>query len=336
MITKFKATNFTVFSDIEIPFSPGINIFIGKNGTGKTHLLKAVYSATAQIDKKVDRTFDQKLSGVFLPNTIGRLVHRSKGRHSGKIIVYRRDEGDTKDRSISCEITTLNKAIVKSQMWYTDKGIESVFIPVKDMLANAPGFRSLYVQKKLTFEEVYCDIIDKAFIPIARGKVAERETLLTILKTAMSGRVVEKNETFYLKNTAGELEFSLLAEGYRKLGLLYRLIQNETLTRGSMLFWDEPEANLNPQLSQVVVRIIIELQRMGVQVFISTHDYVLLKEFENAATEEDDIEYHVLFEKDGAICHNSTNKLSELSPNSIDDTFARLLDLEISRDLADL
>ena len=43
-----------------------------------------------------------------------------------------------------------------------------------------------------------------------------------------------------------------------------------------------------------------------------------------------------MIERDGAICHNSTNKLSELSPNSIDDTFARLLDLEITRDLADL
>ena len=36
MITKFKAHDFTAFSDLQLQFSPGINILIGENGTGKT------------------------------------------------------------------------------------------------------------------------------------------------------------------------------------------------------------------------------------------------------------------------------------------------------------
>lgn len=338
MITRFKATNFTVFTDIDITFSPGINIIIGKNGTGKTHLMKAIYAACSLIDKRVDRTFDQKLNGVFMPNSIGRLVHRSKGCNSGSITVYRRNEGEMRDRSISCSLTTLNKTEIKSNGWSEDTRSEAVFIPVKDMLANAPGFRSLFSRKELAYEEIYLDIIDKAFLPVARGKLTpERERLLGILNKAISGKVVEKNETFYLKNRAGELEFALLAEGFRKLGLLYRLIQNETLTRGSILFWDEPEANLNPHLSQTVVRILLELQKTGTQIFIATHDYILLKEFELAAKEENEILYHVLYHNENdVIKHISTPDRDSLSPNAIDETYARILDDEIQKGLKGL
>lgn len=44
------------------------------------------------------------------------------------------------------------------------------------MLANAPGFRALYSQKEVSYEEVYPDIIDKAFLPIPRGKQDDKIT----------------------------------------------------------------------------------------------------------------------------------------------------------------
>lgn len=338
MIKGFNARNFTVFTDLNVSFSPGINIFVGQNGTGKTHLMKAVYSACCLIDKKIDIPLDRKMYNVFLPNSIGRLVHRSIGRNSGEIKISRISANETKERTISLTITTLNKAEVKQSGWSQDDNVEAVFIPVKDMLANAPGFRSLFVQKKLAFEEIYLDIIDKAFVPIARGKLSpEREKLLRLLSGAMSGKVIEKNETFYLKNKSGELEFPLLAEGFRKLGLVYRLIQNETLTHGSMLFWDEPEANLNPSLARTVVKILIELSRMGVQVFVSTHDYILLKEFQLASTQNDKILYHVLYrDNNGNVMHNSTSDVDELSPNAIDAAYARILDDEIQMSLSAL
>jgi hypothetical protein len=53
-----------------------------------------------------------------------------------------------------------------------------------------------------------------------------------------------------LSNKQGE--FILLAEGFRKLGLLWLLLQNGTLLNGSVLFWDEPETNLNPKTMQTV------------------------------------------------------------------------------------
>jgi len=55
MIDKLSLKNFTVFSDCEIDFSPGVNVIIGGNGTGKTHLLKSLYCLLAW-----DRDLKQK------------------------------------------------------------------------------------------------------------------------------------------------------------------------------------------------------------------------------------------------------------------------------------
>lgn len=336
MITRFKADSFTIFTDIDISFSPGINIIIGENGTGKTHLMKAMYSACSIIGKNIDRTLAQKVNAVFMPDSIGRLVHRTKGRSSGEFTVYRKKEEEAKERSITLRLTTLGKAEQKSVNWHEDTNPEVTFIPVKDMLANAPGFRSLFSSKVLPYEEVYLDILDKAFMPVSKGLSKEREKLLKHLQTAMDGKVVNKDEKFYLKNKSGNLEFPLLAEGFRKLGLLYLLIQNESLIKGSVLFWDEPEANLNPKLSSAVVNILLELQRMGVQLFITTHDYVLLKEFDLAATSSDNVLYHTLYKESGSVRCASTGTMNEITPNAIDDTFAKLLDSEIQKGLSDL
>jgi recombinational DNA repair ATPase RecF len=89
-LTKIFLENFTVFNKIEIKFMPGINVFIGENGTGKTHVMKLLYSAcqAAQIQATaVD--FPQKIVKVFRPDdfNIGRLVSRSVGNGSSKVHV---------------------------------------------------------------------------------------------------------------------------------------------------------------------------------------------------------------------------------------------------------
>lgn len=51
-----------------------------------------------------------------------------------------------------------------TKLWM-EEPFASVFIPVNDMMANAPGFRSMFAMRNLHFEEVYLDIIDHAFLP---------------------------------------------------------------------------------------------------------------------------------------------------------------------------
>lgn len=343
MIEKIRFVKFTAFKELEIPFARGINILVGENGTGKTHILKALYAA-CEITRS-QGSLAEKANKVFLPSgeQIGRLVKRAKVSTKGFFEVSRRLSlsQSLRTRSLNIKLTlsshtkTPDKAKITGHLssWMENK-LESVYIPVKDMLENAPGFRSLYNLRNIHFEEVYSDIIDRAFLGSLKGPAdIKRKRLLEILQQSMEGKVSAKNEEFFLKNKDGELEFTLLAEGIRKLALLWILIQNGTLTKGSVLCWDEPETNLNPKLMKTVVEILVELQRMGVQIFLTTHDYVILKEFDLQTNKDDDISFHSLYRKDGEIHVSSTKKYLDIHPNAIDDTFGDLINREIGRSM---
>jgi ABC-type lipoprotein export system ATPase subunit len=343
MIEKIKFENFTAFKKLEVNFSPGINIFIGENGTGKTHILKAIYSACDITKSK--KSFAEKITKVFLPSgeQTGRLAKRSAGSIQGYVEVQRHIEEADKSINIRLSLSNHTKSFEKATVsgahkQWIEKPLESVYIPVKDMMANAPGFRSLYSLRNIHFEEVYADIIDRVFLGSLKGPTdSTRKKLLEILQRSMDGKVLSKNEEFFLKSKQGDIEFTLLAEGIRKLALLWVLIQNGTLINGSILFWDEPETNLNPRLMRTVVEILIELQRMGVQIFLTTHDYVILKEFDLQTDERDEIIFHSLYrDREGTeICVTSTANYLDISPNAIDDTFGDLVEREIQQSMGD-
>jgi predicted ATPase len=335
VLDKIRFEKFTAFEKLTVKFSSGINIFVGENGTGKTHILKAAYAACDIAKSKGG--FAEKINNVFFPSgkQIGRLIKRSPASSKGFVEVTRKLEGKPISLRLSFSNHTArpDKAKISgsSKAW-TDFPFDAAYIPVKDMMANAPGFRSLYEEREIHFEEIYVDIIRKAFLPVLKGPAdKQRKQLLEILQKAMDGKVVAKNEEFFLRNKHGELEFTLLAEGFRKLGLLWMLIQNGTLLNGSALFWDEPETNLNPKLMETVVCILIELQRIGVQIFLTTHDYVILKEFDLQSHAEDKILFHSLYRDvdSGEIQSFATSNYSDIAPNVIDDTFGNLVTREI-------
>jgi predicted ATPase len=182
------------------------------------------------------------------------------------------------------------------------------------------------------------DIIRKAFLPVLKGPTdRQRRRLLESLQEAMDGKVIAKNEEFFLRSKHGELEFTLLAEGHRKLGLLWILIQNGTLLNGSVLFWDEPETNLNPKLMNAIVGILIALQRIGVQILLTTHDYVVLKEFDLQTTPKDNLLFHSLYRNNSdEIELSSTREYLKIAPNAIDDTFGSFVDREIQKSMGSL
>lgn len=278
-LTHLKFHRFTAFEKLELDLSPGVNVFIGTNGTGKTHLMKAAYAACDITKSKLD--FADKLIRVFLPSggNLGRLVKRQKASSRANLEILRDDLN--LQVSFSNHSKLPKSANSSGEKEWKGNPIESVYIPVKEMLANAVGFRSLYAQREIHFEEIYADILDRAYRPPLRGPVGSNwKKLMNNLQKVMEGRVVVKEEEFFLRNKQGNLEFSLLAEGMRKLGLLWLLIKNGTLLRGTVLFWDEPESNLNPKLFGTMMEILLELQRQGVQIFLATHDYVILKELD--------------------------------------------------------
>ena len=316
-ITRVVLENFTVFDKLDLEPSPGINVLVGANGTGKTHLMKVCYAACDV--SKTEELFARKLVKVFLPsgNRPGRLINRRGTNDDASIEIFRGDlymsvsfPSDSPDLPVQFET---------GDTYWPSLPIDGVYIPVKEMLSNAPGFRSLYAAREIHFEEVYADILDRAYLPPLRGSMlGHRKRLLDTLEDVMGGKVTVRNEEFFLSGKQSEIEFTLLAEGLRKLGLLWLLIQNGSLKEGAALFWDEPETNLNPKLYGVVIDVLLELQRVGVQVFLATHDYVILKELDLRATEGDKVAFHSLYrsEETGEIACQTSGDYSAIHPNA--------------------
>ena len=116
LLTKIEVENFTVFDHITIPFSKGLNVFVGENGVGKTHIMKLAY-ATCQTSKH-DVSFSQKIIRLFRPDqsSMGRLVNRNKnGNDTAKISV----ESETAKigMSFSTKTKKWNAEVEKEEKW---------------------------------------------------------------------------------------------------------------------------------------------------------------------------------------------------------------------------
>lgn len=328
-LTKISLENVTVFQSLDLPLTNGINIFLGENGTGKTHLMKILYSACQAT--RPDVSFNEKLVRVFKPDNmeIQRIAQRAHGAVTANITVF------SETASISCSFDRKTKkwdAMVSGEdKWEKQMGdLTSTFIPAKEILSNAWNLEAAVAKNNVDFDATYVDIIASAKVDISRGKdPASRRKYLEILQKITSGKVFVEDEKFYLKS-GNKLEFALVAEGIRKIALLWQLIKNGTLEHGSVLFWDEPEANINPKHIPVLVDLLLQLQKDGVQVFISTHDYLLAKYFEVKMQPGNEVIYHSLYFSDEdakrIVSGESSHTFGGLTHNPISDAYDKLLD----------
>lgn len=331
-LTRIVAENFTVFEKINIPFGKGLNVFVGENGVGKTHLMKVAYAACQA--SKHDVSFSQKAVMLFRPDQsgIGRLVSRNKnGNHTAKLLV----ESDTAKigMTFSTKTRKWDAEITAEEKWEKQMSdLTSVFIPAKEILSNAWNLDAAVKMGNVEFDDTYLDIIAAAKIDISRGvDSAARKKYLDILQKISNGKVTLQDDRFYLKSgTQAKLEFNLVAEGLRKIALLWQLIKNGTLEKGSVLFWDEPEANINPKYIPVLAKLLIMLESEGVQIFVSTHDYFLSKYIEVKRSKDSEIQYISLYkDEDKRVQCETAKEFELLEHNAIMDTFRQLYREEI-------
>ncbi len=334
-IKKVRFENFTVFENHQMEFVSGINIFIGENGTGKTHLLKALYSACQSVDKKT--SFPHKLVRTMMPDDykISRLITRKPGNSTASLRVTAGEEELLQDRILSASFNLKTgkwDAEVTGEAGWEESfaQISSIFIPAKEILSHSYNLNAAAEKNNVRFDDTYLDIINAAKIDVSVGRnTTTKDTMLKKIREMIHGTVVydAKRDEFYLKNGNSKQEFDLVAEGIRKMSLLWQLVKNGTLEKGSILFWDEPETNINPSYISIIVELLLELQRKGVQIFISTHDYLLASYFEVKRQEQDIVKFHSLSRSStGAILYETEDKFSKLKNNAIISAFNQLLD----------
>lgn len=334
IISNCTIGNFTVFDNEKIEFCPGVNVIIGANGTGKSHLLKVLYALTQWMTgKNGSENEDRKntrahhlLNGLFKPENgdLSLLLRRHSANATADIAIEAGEKHCSVRIYADKDLRSVDPAII-AQM----PNAKGVFIPPNEVLAIYPGFTASYEKRELAFDQTYYDICKALSAAPLKTKNEVLSRLILGLEDILQGTVVQKGERFYVKSKKGERSFEahLLAEGHRKIAALVHLINNGSIDKGTTLFWDEPESNLNPRLIRHVALFLRELAKLGIQVFVTTHDYLLIGELSLAAEYQTVPKVPIRFlamsrQGDGPVHVQTGDTLADLQDNAILDEFA--------------
>ena len=298
---KIKAvdlTNFSVFQNAELHFCPGLNILIGANATGKTHVLKLLYAACSVMPKrnfgdvKLLNVLHTKLRNVFKADRdeLWHVIRR--GNNRAKISI----EFDS-DRIgfdiINPAMKRFRSGLSMTETPHFKDEARALFLPSREVLSMFRGFVPAYDEREQAVDETYYDLCKALMHSELKARDPERVRLVDLLQKHLGGAVIFTGIDFYVRphkpaqarqalresNGERDMEIQLVSEGLRKLAMLAQLVKNGSIRRNGILFWDEPESSLNPKLIALMAGILRDIAEMGVQIFIATHDYLLTREF---------------------------------------------------------
>jgi predicted ATPase len=326
---RLTLQNFTAFSNATLEFVPGINVLVGENGTGKTHVLKALYAwqmARHLAETNIPAKYDSLFAETFGVGEAGELRRtRSKpARIAGQF-------GDIEWRVEFQQVITSFNGVRLSPP-------RPVFIPAIEMMAHARNMNGI-LRDYADFDRTCFDLLamvtaEPSSIRSNHRNVEAAQIAANVLKDLVHGAVEwsEAEQRFFLSESGKRLPYSLVAEGVRKVTALSRLIELNWLTPGGVLFWDEPEVNINPRWMDEIIQALTLLARSGIQIFLATHSYVILKQTEltlRALRLRGEPNVSVRFfsfrKERGASKVMWTDEFADLRPNPILDQYDQML-----------
>ncbi len=361
MIENLNIKNFTVFENVNINFSPKINIIIGENGTGKSQLLKLIFAlckgnkANINAINYTNLMLGQDITNILLDTfqPIGnKLWKLRKNKANGKTEIKSKF---IFGKSIEFDFNINSQKVnILSNQQYERYSYSPIFIPTKEILSFLNAFTDKQNSEQVIksfFDDTYIDLFKNLIKKSSKNDKTNPKYASIIQKIVdvTGGKFNFINNKFYFEpgniidnifkpEKECEISNNMMAEGFRKIGTLQHLLENSSLFPGTSgpLLWDEPESNMNPKLMKALVEILIELSRNGQQIILSTHDYVLLKWFDllSDIDKDDHIMFHILTkDSKNRIAIESTDKYDNISNNTISQTYSDLYDEEIARSL---
>ena len=295
MFNNLLVKNFSLFDNITFSFGDKLNILIGENGSGKTQLIKLLYallrgcmrqedSTSANLSlKDVPLAIRQNIEAVFHTKMHSIVGNSKKGNTAIFIFSYTEDKNQT-DVALEWGLAMSRAQKGGNTQWGEWVKHEPIFVPTHELLTIYPNFISLYDKYMVEYDSTYRNLISSLGMPQLRELPSNYSRILKTITNAINADIYldDKKNRFYLKqkDLRQKIEIDMAAEGWRRLGMIMQLIRNGSLHSGVSLFWDEPEANLNPKLIRLIAYVIIELSKLGIQIFLATHSLFLVYELE--------------------------------------------------------
>lgn len=283
MLNSVTLKNFGPLDKLEWSDLSTINLVIGGNGSGKTFLLKALYSAIRTLEeykrgddkRSAAEILLDKLYWTFQSDKVGDLV--TKGADSGlrcQLTVDERDFHYQFGKDTARQIAMIENHV---QLRSSD----SVFLPAKEVLSlHQVILKSREQDKMFGFDDTYLDLARALQIPPSKGKnYREFAESRTKLEDMFGGTVVydQKTKQWQFQKGRQKFQIGVTAEGVKKIAILYTLLGNRYLSPDSIVFFDEPESALHPAAIAQLLDIVKLLAKSGVQFFLASHSYFVVK-----------------------------------------------------------
>jgi predicted ATP-dependent endonuclease of OLD family len=303
MIQKAIFKNFLGHESITFDNLSGITLIIGENDTCKTGLLKMLYAVAKSLEiahkkqpkngvsfkkilgEKIDTTFQPRKSGI------GELV--MKGSADKKLAMDFHFKGSKYAQQIKFSFGETTTQVINDCTEVIEPMTEpmnALFIPAKEVLT---AFRAIKFTRDpnflLGFDDTYFDLIKSLEIPTQKGRI--KDNLVDVnnhLEALFEGLIHQKegDDAFLFKKGNAEFGMSLTAEGIKKMGIITTLIRNRQLGKNTILFFDEPETALHPKAIRKLTEMLVSMSKAGVQIFMATHCYFVIKQLCIAAKRE--------------------------------------------------
>lgn len=293
MISSLELKNFGPLSSVAWNNLGRINLVIGSNGCGKTFLLKAIYSSLRAVEEYMrgneNRTAQEiladKLYWTFQSEKIGDLVRKGADSPlSSHVKIEGKSFSYSFGKDTSKQISSLDNEVAP-------RSSNSIFLPAKEVLSlHQVIIKSREQDKSFGFDDTYYDLAKALRIVTSKGRnfpefAQSREQL-----EGMLGGVVRYEEesgkwTFF--KGRNKFPIGVTAEGIKKISILDTLLGNRFLDTRSVVIIDEPESALHPKAISDLLDIVCMLAGRGIQFFMASHSYFVIKKLFIIAQEKD-------------------------------------------------
>ena len=350
MINSVQLENFGPISLLDWQGLGQINLVIGNNGSGKTFLLKAIYTAVRTLEdyKRGDNPdsaadiLANKLYWTFQAGRIGDLVAKPGNDDlSFRLTLNEQAFNYSLGKDASNNISTIENHVFP-------RSSNSIFLPAKEVLSfHHIILKSRQQDQVFGFDDTYLDLAqalqfeEKAFAllvkSIPKQVLPNAESLFSgalleskeLLKDIIGGRInFDKiSKRWYFEQNHEIFYVGATAEGINKIAILDRLLGSGFLDQKSIIFIDEPEAALHPEAISKLLDIIAILAKHGMQFFLASHSYFVIKKLFLIAQEQK-LSIPVL-SNEGEVWQQS-DLLVDMPDNPIIDESIRLYEEEVN------